>query len=70
MPIYEYRCQTCGGRFEMRLSFSQADQLPECPYCHSQDTRKQVSMFASSSSGGSSSGYSSSSSCGSSGGFS
>lgn len=68
MPIYEYRCQTCGARFELRVSFAEADRLPECPHCHSQETRKQVSMFAASSGGGSS--FSSGSSCASTGGFS
>ena len=32
MPIYEYRCQTCGRTLEKRQKFSDA-ALTECPYC-------------------------------------
>lgn len=32
MPIYEYRCETCGYQFERMQSFS-ADPLRECPRC-------------------------------------
>jgi putative FmdB family regulatory protein len=46
MPLYEYRCTTCDEKFEKRLSFAEADQVPECPYCGSRNTHKQLSMFA------------------------
>ncbi len=64
MPMYEYECKTCGEKFEKRLSFSQADQIQECPACRSNETKKRVSTFASL--GGSTG--SSASSCGSGGG--
>lgn len=67
MPLYEYRCKTCGGNFEKMMRWSESDRLPECPHCQGQDTQKKVSAFASVSGGSLKS--SSSSSCGSSGGF-
>jgi len=32
MPIYEYRCESCGYQFERMQSFS-AEPLRECPRC-------------------------------------
>ncbi len=65
MPLYEYRCQTCGHLFEKMVAFSQNSKLPECPQCKSQDTKKQISAFATKGNAGSSSG----SGCGSTGRF-
>ena len=70
MPLYEYRCKDCGTEFEKRLSFSEADQLPQCPHCASAHTQKKLSRVISfnavSASGGTTS---SAASCGSSGAF-
>ncbi len=33
MPLYEYRCQSCGHQFEKIQSFSAPDEK-ECPLCH------------------------------------
>ena len=33
MPLYEYRCKTCGHQFEKIQSFSAPDEK-ECPLCH------------------------------------
>lgn len=46
MPLYEYRCETCGQTFEKMVAFSQANGSPECPHCHGSQTRKQISTFA------------------------
>ena len=43
MPIFEYRCQQCGHKFEAIL-FGQ--QTPECPQCHAASLEKQLSTFA------------------------
>jgi len=43
MPIFEYRCEACGHRFEAIL-FGQ--QTPECPNCHAEKLEKQLSTFA------------------------
>lgn len=32
MPMYDYQCDTCGHRFEIRQSFSDAP-LTDCPEC-------------------------------------
>ncbi|MDX9866220.1 MAG: zinc ribbon domain-containing protein [Anaerolineaceae bacterium] len=47
MPIYEYRCEQCSTTFEKLVSFSQVDQPQDCPHCHSQETRKQITAAAS-----------------------
>lgn len=33
VPLYEYRCKTCGHQFEKIQSFS-APEEKECPQCH------------------------------------
>ncbi len=43
MPIYEYQCRSCEGRFELIVSGS---SVPECPTCHGRDLEKQLSVFA------------------------
>jgi putative FmdB family regulatory protein len=65
MPLYEYRCNTCGEAFEKMVRWSEADRAPSCPQCQSLDTQKKISTFASPSAGSNSS---FSSSCGSGGG--
>ncbi len=33
MPIFEYRCESCGHKFEAILF---GEQKPECPKCHTE----------------------------------
>ena len=66
MPIFEYRCTNCAERFET-LVLSSSEKEVECPNCHSNQTEKQMSMFASS--GSNVSGSSRSGSCGSGSGY-
>lgn len=47
MPIYEYRCEDCAGRFEVLTSFAERDRSQVCPTCESLKTRVLVSTFAS-----------------------
>ncbi len=68
MPLYEYRCNDCGKVFEKMVRWSEADRIPACPHCSSQDTKKKISTIASIGAENSQGGASSSS-CGSSGGF-
>ena len=42
MPIYEYRCASCGHDVEALQKFSDAP-LTVCPACHKADLRKRVS---------------------------
>jgi len=46
MPIYEYRCEACEGRFELLTSFAERDRPRACPSCESLHTRVLVSSFA------------------------
>ena len=46
MPIYEYRCGKCGHEFELRRSFSQAEEPAPCPKCGGKG-EKLLSVFAS-----------------------
>jgi putative FmdB family regulatory protein len=46
MPIYEYRCESCSGKFELLTSFAEREQPHSCPSCNSSRTRVQVSSFA------------------------
>jgi putative FmdB family regulatory protein len=43
MPIFEYRCQDCGNKFEAILF---GEQKPECPKCHTQNLQQELSTFA------------------------
>lgn len=73
MPLYEYRCLDCEKTFEKMNRFSDDPNVPqECPECHGNHTRKQITSFATRlAASGLTSGFSSGSgSCGSSGGFS
>lgn len=45
MPIYEYLCPSCNSKFELRRSFSQADEAASCPSCHA-IAKKLFSLFA------------------------
>lgn len=69
MPLYEYRCNTCGKQFEKMVSFAEADHKPECPECRSKDTQKRLSLFAAAGSSTAGTGATLSSNCGSGGRF-
>lgn len=64
MPLYEYRCKSCGEEFEKMVRFT-ATQTPFCPACRSQETEKKLSLVATRSLGGSFSLGTSAGSCGS-----
>jgi putative FmdB family regulatory protein len=44
MPIYEYRCPSCGADFEKMQKIS--DGAPPCPACGHADVVKKVSASA------------------------
>ena len=46
MPIYEYRCESCAGKFEVLTRFAERDLAQVCPTCESTKTRVLVSSFA------------------------
>lgn len=46
MPIYEYRCEDCGTKFE-KLVRRAADQAElECPSCNQKHLKQELSTFA------------------------
>jgi putative FmdB family regulatory protein len=47
MPIYEYRCEDCGTRFQQLTPLRKATRRATCPNCASKSVRKLVSAFAS-----------------------
>jgi putative FmdB family regulatory protein len=50
MPIFEYRCEACGHKFEAILS--SASRRRNVPNCHTEKLEKQLSTFAVSKSSG------------------
>jgi putative FmdB family regulatory protein len=43
MPIYEYRCRTCGGDFEKYVAT--AATAVACPSCASDSVMRKLSVF-------------------------
>ena len=43
MPIYEYRCQSCGNEFELLVRSS---TVPACTKCESQNLERKLSLPA------------------------
>jgi len=41
MPVYAYRCESCGVQFERQQSFSDAP-LKRCPECNKNSLRKVI----------------------------
>jgi putative FmdB family regulatory protein len=71
MPIYEYRCDECGEKFEKLLRMAACDKDVACPKCDGKKVVKQISLFGFAEAG-SAHGQTSSSgggSCANSGGF-
>jgi putative FmdB family regulatory protein len=44
MPLYEYRCEPCGHRFETLIRSSR--DVPRCPLCGNVEVAKQFSVPA------------------------
>jgi putative FmdB family regulatory protein len=47
MPIYEYKCQKCGEKFEQRVGFFHFNKSTKCPKCDSELTERVFSPFVS-----------------------
>lgn len=52
MPLYEYRCETCGGRLEVLQRVGEGPAGLSCPDCGSPRLSKEFSTFASTGSDG------------------
>lgn len=46
MPIYEYRCQKCRGRFSVLVLRPGTEGERACPRCHSREVQRLISSFA------------------------
>ncbi|HUV29548.1 MAG TPA: zinc ribbon domain-containing protein [Acidobacteriota bacterium] len=44
MPLFEYRCNDCDGRFEELTSHETV--AATCPHCRSENTTRLLSAFA------------------------
>ena len=51
MPIYEYRCKDCGNSFSRLQKIGASADGVKCPQCESAKVERQISSFASTSSG-------------------
>jgi putative FmdB family regulatory protein len=46
MPIYEYRCRTCGKVSSFFTRSISASLEPSCTHCQSKDVQRRMSSFA------------------------
>lgn len=54
MPIYEYRCEACHKPFEKLRPMRESEQPTDCPVCGNVVRKKELSVCATSVSGGAS----------------
>ena len=47
MPLYEYRCDSCGEQFEVVQPVSARAEDTACPHCHALKATRLMSTFAS-----------------------
>ncbi len=52
MPIYEYQCNQCGQRFEVRQGIGEGSNNLNCPKCSAPNPRRLFSAFFSRGSSG------------------
>ncbi|MHB8780432.1 MAG: FmdB family zinc ribbon protein [Candidatus Geothermincolia bacterium] len=46
MPVYEYRCADCGGRFDRYVRSAGGDEENQvCPFCSSAKVKRSFSPF-------------------------
>ncbi len=46
MPIYEFRCQACGHKFDKLCSLGETGQNVPCPQCQANNSQRIMSGFA------------------------
>ncbi len=44
MPLYEYLCDNCETKFEIRRAMSEIDAPAPCPKCDSEHVTRQMSL--------------------------
>jgi putative FmdB family regulatory protein len=58
MPLYEYRCRTCGKEFTLLRPMAEAAAAAACPACNGSDTERLISACAIGTTAGKSGGFS------------
>jgi putative FmdB family regulatory protein len=43
MPIYEYECENCQHRYDVRCRITEADEKKICPACSSEQSKRRIS---------------------------
>ncbi|MBI4716928.1 MAG: zinc ribbon domain-containing protein [Planctomycetes bacterium] len=46
MPIYEYRCASCGREFEELIRSAADERSVHCPQCRGRSLQRKLSVFA------------------------
>ena len=46
MPIFEYRCENCGSKYEVLHKSSAHQEEVTCPKCNSTKSKKLLSTFS------------------------
>jgi putative FmdB family regulatory protein len=44
MPVYEYKCEDCGEKFEVTRGFFEKEKPSKCPKCGSGKVQKVYSL--------------------------
>lgn len=52
MPFYAFVCKQCAKEFTVRRKISEMDDPAPCPECHSDETKRQISVFYATNTGG------------------
>ncbi len=45
MPIYEYKCQKCGEKFEDYFGPGEGEKILKCPKCGENKVKRVISSF-------------------------
>ncbi|MBI2304844.1 MAG: zinc ribbon domain-containing protein [Chloroflexi bacterium] len=45
MPLFEYRCQDCGERFEKLMPLAAEPAPIHCPRCGGESVKRSISLF-------------------------
>ena len=46
MPIYQYECEKCGHKFDLRRSIDEVDSEITCPECGAKHPRRVISLYS------------------------
>lgn len=44
MPLYEYLCEDCSSKFQVRRAMSEREAPAACPECRSDRVERQISL--------------------------